>query len=263
MELRDPFCAVVHLITAAWALFATPFLVRLAHPRQKRSATVFGVSMAFLFLASGLFHALPYTAAEFPTEFRFFQRLDQSAIFLLIAGTNTPPLVALVGGRFGKTLLKGMWGSAATGIVCLWALPKPPHAVIVAVTIFMGWLGFFLPLIRYYAAAGWRAMNWVWVGAMLYTAGGVCEFTDWPTVTIRPVRVASHEVFHLLVTLASGAFFVFIFRYVIRYRTARQTPQERGAVSGAGSNSTNESASDPDRSRSATADGTDTRSPRK
>jgi hemolysin III len=259
VEFREPFCAVVHLITAAWALLATPFLVRLAHPGRKFAAATFGVSMGVLFLASGLFHGLPYTAAEAPAEFRFFQRLDQSAIFLLIAGTNTPPLVALVGGRWGKTLLRGIWGSALTGIVCLWALPKPPHAVIVGVSLLMGWLGM-LPLVRYYAATGWRAMNWVWAGAGFYTAGGVCEFTDWPTVVLRPVRVGPHEVFHLLVTLASGAFFVYIFRFVIRYRAAH-APHGFGSA-GPGSNSTKLSASDPARNRSAAAEGTDTRSPR-
>jgi hemolysin III len=217
VEFRDPFCSVVHLITAAWAVVATPFLVRLAHPGRKMAAAIFGGSMALLFLASGVFHALPFTAADFPAEFRFFQRLDQSAIFLLIAGTNTPPLVALLGGRIGRVLLGGMWLSAAAGIVCLWVLPKPPHAAVVGVTLGMGWLGV-VPVGRYYRAAGWRAMNWVWAGTVLYTAGGVCELTAWPTLTPGPVRVGPHEVFHVLVAAASLAFFVFIFRFVIRYR---------------------------------------------
>jgi hemolysin III len=220
LEFRDPFCAVVHLVTAAFAVVATPFLVRLAHPGRKVAAAVFGLSMTLLFCASGLFHALPFTAADTPTEFRFFQRLDQSAIFLLIAGTNTPPLVALLGGRLGRVLLHGMWLAAAAGIACLWTLPKPPHAAIVGVTLGMGWLGV-VPVGRYYRAAGWRAMNWVWAGAALYTAGGVCELTAWPTVFPGPVRVGPHEVFHVLVAAASLAFFVFIFRFVIRHRAKR------------------------------------------
>ena len=43
--------------------------------------------MILLYLASGTFHGLFY---DTPGERRFFQKLDQSAIYVLIAGTNTP-----------------------------------------------------------------------------------------------------------------------------------------------------------------------------
>ncbi|HEY2787071.1 MAG TPA: hemolysin III family protein, partial [Fimbriiglobus sp.] len=204
MEFRDPLCAFSHLLTAAWALFVTPFMVRLARPEPGRKLAVaaFGLSMVLLFLASGVFHGVPYTAKNDPVEFRFFQRLDQSAIFVLIAGTNTPPLVILVGGRLGKRLLAGIWGLALIGIGCLWTLPKPPYAVVVGVSLGMGWLGL-LPILRYYRSVGWRAMNWVWIGALLYTAGGICELTNWPWMRAGPVRFGPHEVFHLLCSAAS------------------------------------------------------------
>lgn len=225
MEFRDPLCAVSHLLTAAWAAIVTPFMIRLARPEPGRKLAVaaFGGSMVLLFLASGLFHGLPFTAEDHPAEHRFFQRLDQSAIFILIAGTNTPPLAVLVGGRWGRRLLQGIWGLAAVGVTCLWVLPKPPYAVIVGLCLGMGWLGL-LPVVRYYRTTGWRAMNWVWTGAVLYTAGGVCELTGWPTVIRGPVRFASHEVFHLLCSAASGAFFVFIFRHVIHFHPVHGNP---------------------------------------
>jgi hemolysin III len=68
-------------------------------PARRAAVAVFGASTVLLYLASGAFHGLPYTRDAHPAEFRFFQRLDQSAILLLIAGTNTPPLVILLGGR--------------------------------------------------------------------------------------------------------------------------------------------------------------------
>src|SRR5262245_22561410 len=107
MELRDPVSSASHLLTAVWAVFATLILLRLTPKDRRRqlSVAIFGTSMVLLYLASGTFHGLFYTD---PAEFRFFQRLDQSAIFLLIAGTNTPCLVVLLGGRVGGWFLRAL-----------------------------------------------------------------------------------------------------------------------------------------------------------
>jgi hemolysin III len=219
VELRDPVCSASHLMTAAWAAYATLVLLRLTprEPARRQAVAVFGASTVLLYLASGAFHGVPYTRDTHPAEFRFFQTLDQSAILLLIAGTNTPPLVILLGGGWARWLLRVMWGLAAAGVAGLWLLPAAPHPALVAICLGMGWLGM-LPLVRYYRAVGWRAMNWVWAGAGLYTAGALCELTGWPAVGEWPVRVGPHEVFHLLSAAASVAFFLFVARYVACYR---------------------------------------------
>src|SRR5437763_8073412 len=117
MELRDPICASSHLITAVWAAYATFILLRITPPLagRKLAVAVFGLSMVTLYLASGTFHAVPFTRAENPDEFRFFQKLDQSAIYILIAGTNTPCLAILLGGRHARWFLGLLWLLAATG----------------------------------------------------------------------------------------------------------------------------------------------------
>ena len=175
--------------------------------------------MVFLYLSSSLFHGVPFTAAHNQVEFRFFQRLDQSAIYVLIAGTNTPLLATLLAGRWRKWCLSGMWALASIGTAALWLLPKAPHEVIVVICLAMGWLGL-LPLRHYYRAVGWQAMNWIWAGCALYTAGALCELAEWPVFTVSPVRFGFHETFHLISAAASAAFFLFILRYVIPYRGA-------------------------------------------
>jgi hemolysin III len=218
MGLRDPVSSASHLLTAAWAAFALLVLIRLAPPAPGRrpAAVVFGASMVLLYLASGVFHAVPYTKVGSPAEYRLFQRLDQSAIFLLIAGTNTPVMVVLLTGGWRRWCLRGMWGLALAGVGCLWLLPQAPYWVAVVIYLGMGWLGG-LPVVRYYRAVGWRAMNWAWAGGLLYTAGAACELAGWPMVSEAPVRVGPHEVFHLACTAASGAFFLFVARYVLLY----------------------------------------------
>lgn len=219
MGLRDPVSSVSHLLAAAWAVYAVLILLRITpnRPGRRLAAAVFGGSMVLLFTASGLFHAVPFTRADQPVEFRLFQRIDQTAILGLIAGTNTPPMAALLSGAWRRWCLGGMWGLATAGAAILWLAPEPPHAAVVAVCLGMGWLGV-LPLARYYRVVGWRAMNWVWVGGGLYTLGAVCELTDWPAGWGPPVRVGSHEVFHLLTAAASAAFFLFVARHVLPYR---------------------------------------------
>lgn len=218
MELRDPISSASHLLTAIWAVFATLILLRLTpnDRRRKLAVAIFGVSMVLLYLASGTFHGLFYST---PEERRFFQKLDQSAIFLLIAGTNTPCLVILLGGRFGWMFLRALWGLAAAGIFCLWVLPKAPHWVVVSIYLGIGWLGV-LPVVGYYRAVGPRAMNWVWIGAGAYCLGAIFELTEWPVISEGPLRIGFHEVLHVCDSIGSVAFFMFIARYVVPYRNS-------------------------------------------
>src|SRR5260221_280082 len=87
-------------------------------------------------------HLLTALWAANPTEFRFFQKPDQSAIFLLIAGTNAPGLAVLLGGSPGMRGLTAMWGLAAAGVGSLWVFARPPHEAVVGICLGMGWLGF-------------------------------------------------------------------------------------------------------------------------
>ena len=59
-------------------------------------AAVSAASMCLLYLASTIYHALPRSRAK-----QFFNVLDHSAIYLLIAGTYTP---------FALGALRGPWG---------------------------------------------------------------------------------------------------------------------------------------------------------
>ena len=137
MELRDPISSLSHLFTAVWAVFATLVLVRLTEGGWKRKAAVviYGVSMVLLYLASATFHGLFYDTVE---EKRFFQKLDQSAIYLLIAGTNTPVMAFLLRPAFRNWMLGIIWGLAFTGMAFQWLLPQAPHSAIVGVCMGLG-----------------------------------------------------------------------------------------------------------------------------
>lgn len=213
MSLRDPISSASHLLTALWAAYATLILLRLAGPGRRWPIAVFGFSMVLLYSASGTFHGVPYTRTENPYEFRFFQKIDQSAIFVLIAGTNTPCLALLLGGRRAKWFLAVMWSLALAGVASLWLLPQVPHELTVGLYLGVGWFGL-LPLREYYRRVGWRTMNWMWLGTAFYTLGAVFELAEWPTISPPPVRFGFHEILHLCDSVASMCFVVFITRWV-------------------------------------------------
>ena len=213
IELRDAVSSSSHLATAVWAVFATFLMVRLT-PRgggRRLSVFIYGLSMVLLFLASGTFHGLYFSS---PDRMRFFQKVDQSAIYILIAGTNTPALTMLLQGRWRKTFLWLVWSFALAGVASLWLLPKPPHSLVVSLYLALGYLGT-VPIFHYYKAVGWRAMNWIWLGAAFYTLGAICELTQWPVIV--PGVLQSHEVLHLCDSAACFAFFIFVVRFVIPY----------------------------------------------
>jgi hemolysin III len=211
-ELRDPVSSASHLVTAVWAVFAGMLMLRLTPKDRRVPVAVFAFSMVFLYTASGLFHGIHFTS---PEQRRFFQRLDHTGIYILIAGTYTPVLAILLRGAWRRWLLRGMWLLAGVGVATMWLFPKPPHELNVGIYLGMGWIGVIaLPL--YYKAVGWRAMNWALLGAILYTVGTICELCEWPVVV--PGLVGYHEVFHFFDSAATLAFFVFVFRYVIPYQ---------------------------------------------
>ncbi len=219
-ELRDPISSASHLLTAIWAVFATLVMWRLAANRPGRllPVTVYGLSMVLLYAASGTFHGLHY---DTPEQKRFFQQLDQSAVFLLIAGSYTPVISILLGGAWRKWLLSVVWVLALVGIGCLWLLPKAPHSLTVCTYVFLGWAG--LPAVfHYYRAVGWKAMNWVWVGGGLYVLGAVCELARWPVIV--PGWVQAHEVLHFCDTAATVALFLFVIRHVIPHQSVTPDP---------------------------------------
>lgn len=221
LALRDPVSSSSHLLTAIWAVYATLVMFRLTSNRPGRMLPVliYGASMIALFLASGTFHGLHY---DTPGEKRFYQRLDQTAVYLLIAGTYTPVLSILLTGAWRKWFLRMVWTLAAAGISCLWLLPKAPHWLIVVIYLSLGWIGV-LPVPLYYRAVGWRAMNWIWAGGLLYTAGAVCEITEWPKVM---PGFGFHEVLHLCDSAANMVFFLFVVRYVIPHTPAPKVKPE-------------------------------------
>src|SRR5262249_38453909 len=149
---RHPVSAGLHLLYAAWALYALLLMRRLSRddPARRAAVTCFGVSLVLLYLASGLYHAVP---ASQPRLVDFFRLLDMSMIHGLIAGTCTAAF-ALLSGRLRVLMLTLAWLVAAVGVLSKWLLPLPPPRLTIGLFAAAGLLGM-LPLAQVGRAVGW------------------------------------------------------------------------------------------------------------
>jgi hemolysin III len=215
LGLRDPVSCATHFGACLWAVFATGLLWRLSRPKGRRTQlalATFGVSMVFLYGASATYHALLLP----PEQLRFFQLLDHSAIYGLIAGTYTPAFYVLLPDRlYRRLLLGGIWLLAVMGVTLKWAMTGVPYWLTVTLYLSMGWVGV-LTVVELFRAVGRRGMAWGLYGGLAYTLGGLADLFQWPRLV--PGLFNFHEVFHLFAMGGTFCHFVFMVRHVIPFR---------------------------------------------
>lgn len=175
------------------ALVAAPLLIHRAMPHgweALAAVSIFGASLALMYLASTIYHALPRTRAK-----RAFQLLDHAAIYLLIAGSYTPFMVGAVRGALGYVVLALVWTLALGGIAfkAIYRMRYPRFST--ALYLFMGWLSLVVavPIWNRLSAAG---IAWLVAGGLAYTVGVVFYAND------HRLRFG-HFVWHLFVLAGS------------------------------------------------------------
>jgi hemolysin III len=192
--------SVTHGLGLAASVVAFPVLVVGAARRfgtpEVVGAAVFASSLVALYLVSTLYHALRPSRTK-----QVLQKLDHTAIYLLIAGSYTPFTLGVLRGPWGWTLFSLVWAIAGTGIALEFALGKRVHKLAVGLYVLMGWLVVVAvkPLL---ASVPWPGLAWLAAGGLLYT-GGVAFYAA------KRVRYA-HTVWHLFVLAGSVCHFVAI-----------------------------------------------------
>ena len=138
----------------------------------------------------------------------FFQILDHSAIYLLIAGTYTPLTLVSLRGPWGWSLFGIVWFMAIGGILTK-ALMKNnrDHWISTAIYIVMGWLAIIAigPLVQAIPTEG---LVLIIAGGVCYTGGVV--FYAWKKLKFN------HAVWHLFVLAGSICHVLAVTLYVLR-----------------------------------------------
>ena len=207
---KDPISGLSHLASALAACAGLAALLWLSPPTgwARPAVALYGVSLILLFAASATYHLVKTT----PRRELWLRKLDHTAIFLLIAGSYTPVCVIVFDGAWRWGLLGAVWALALIGISLKLLYMQMPRWLSVGIYLLMGWLGVSgaAQLLNVLPPA---ALIWLLLGGLLYTAGAVVyatrRFNPWPGV------FGFHEIWHLFVSAASTAHFIFILRYVL------------------------------------------------
>ena len=134
---------------------------------QSAALAAYAVGLLGMLLASALYNLSPPGRAK-----DVLCKLDQSMIFVMIAGSYTPFAVSVFPARIGVPLCVVVWGIAAVGIGLCVALPNLHERIALALYLGMGWLVLAVmpPLI---AAASATVLALLVAGGIVYSLGVV------------------------------------------------------------------------------------------
>lgn len=199
----------IHGAAAPAAVVAAVLLWRAAAPGLPRaSVTVFGVGLVALYVVSGTYH-LP----TWPDRVRrWLARVDTAMIQLFIAATFTPFAVHTLGGAWRTWSLVGAWALAITGAAVALSPLRGPRWLSVAAYASFGALAA-IPLLRVSHVLSPVGIALVIAGGLTYLVGGVVYARQGPDPW--PAWFGFHEVFHVLVVVASGMHAVALWRYAL------------------------------------------------
>ena len=176
--------AFTHAIGALLSIYGIVMLaVNSKTPMQTASTAIFGAMMLVLFQASVCYHSMINDTAK-----NVFQRIDHSAIYLMIAGTYTPILLLAVPFPYSVAIMAMVWYIAIHGIVfsCMTLKFK---GLSTGLYLLLGWLS--VSLIWFLWKAGSiQAVIYLLGGGVIYSIGCVFYLSK---------RKYSHAIWHLFV----------------------------------------------------------------
>lgn len=189
--------AVVHVVGIVAALVALPLLVWLALSRSGDVRTVlalvvYGFSVLVLLVCSALNNML-----RLPAWKPLLRRIDQSAIYLKIAGSYTP--FAVIAGSHAGIFLAGLWGAAIAGASVRLLSGARLKWASIALYLGMGWAGALLggPIVEALSPTG---VMLIMAAGLIYSLGVV--FFVWERLPFH------NTIWHVFVLAGSCVLYV-------------------------------------------------------
>lgn len=175
--------SITHLIGVFLSIYGIAILEANSKTiAQSIATTIFGATLFLMFLSSVIYHA-----ATNEKVMKFFQKIDHSAIYILIAGTYTPGLLFTVKFPLSIIMLAFIWTLAIIGIIFTCVKLKPKH-LSTTLYLLMGWVSliFFNNVWTTSHLAIWLLLT----GGVLYSIGCVFYLTKFRY---------THFIWHLFV----------------------------------------------------------------
>ena len=188
-------------------VLAMAIFISISHndPWSLVGGIVYGMSMIALYAVSSVYHGLPGSHAK-----RIMRIIDHCTIYLLIAGTYTPILLAAIRPLYPSlawTVFGCEWGFAALG-AALTAIDLKKYAKFSMLCyLAMGWF-IILVLRQTVETISLAGFMWLLAGGVAYTVGAVLY-------GVGKKKRYIHSVFHIFVDVGSILQAVCILRYVL------------------------------------------------
>lgn len=193
VKVKPKLRGVSHQIAFFAALAAGGVLVFVAStPRAMWAGLVYALSLAGMFGISAAYHRPTWSVAARAR----MRRLDHAGIFLLIAGSYTP--VCVLTDNF--TLLAIAWAGAALGLLHAAFVHQALRRLNAVIYVVLGCAA--LPVLpSLLAVLGPAHVALLLAGGAVYILGAVVYALRWPDPA--PAVFGHHEIFHLMVIIAS------------------------------------------------------------
>ena len=193
--------AVTHGIGSVFAIVAFILMMIASDTISEYiGASIYFFGLFVMFTMSCLYHAFPQgTAVK-----RLFRRFDYSSIYLLIGATFAPPLLNVVGGKFGIIFFVIQWVIIAAGISIVGVFgPTRLRFVHIPMYVILGWSA--LMLMPSMIAASFPLAMWILAGGIVYTLGIIPFAID---------MKVSHFIWHFFVLFGAIVQWVGIYFYI-------------------------------------------------
>ena len=213
LTIREPGSCLTHFAGMVLSIFSSiPLLVKSAVNDGTYglfAMSIFMLSMTLLYGASALYHGINRTGSALMP----FKRVDHMMIFVLIAGSYTPPCMMVLEPKIGYRMLAAVWICAFVGMIFKLFWVTCPKWLSSVLYISMGWIAIFAAAPLYHALplAGFL---WLVGGGVVYTIGGILYALKLRIFNSHHKNFGSHEIFHLFVLGGSICHYIYIFLYV-------------------------------------------------
>lgn len=197
-----------HLLAFFLAIAASILLISQSHGTLEFACTLlYSFTLIGMFGISALFHSPMWSR----NNYLLLKRIDHAAIFALIAGTATPICLLGLKEEIGFPILLSMWGFALIGTVLTIFWINSPKWMRGLFYGMIGWLSIpYISEIKY--SLGLANFQLLLIGGLIYTLGAIIYALKRPNPF--PRVFGYHEVFHVLVVIASGFHFMVVYNLV-------------------------------------------------
>ncbi len=199
-DIEERLNAVTHSIGVGLSIAGLVFLLVLTSMGEGGtvryvSFSLYGAFQILLYLSSAMTHQF----SDMPRMYNPMRILDQSAIYLLIAGTYTPAALLVLPGAWGWWIFGIVWTLAVMGIIMKTCIFRDQHLLSDLLYLPMGWL-LIVAIRPFLANSPDGLMKWIVIGGLSYTLGVFFYVTK---------RIPfSHVIWHLFVLSGGISFYL-------------------------------------------------------